>query len=162
EVTPAPQEEMAPSTSTVAKTTKTDDAKVPEPGFFDGTRDKFDDWWRSIVFYLKYHKIQEADRKIITIISRLRGGMAGAFAQTWADKLESDDDDQDWEEFRKLFKRTFSDEGRKTNAEHQIEEFKQGKRATADFLIEFEVLKTRAETDNAHAIFLLKKHTRPD
>jgi len=36
--------------------------------------------------------------------------------------------------------------------------FRQGKKHIADFMIEFEVLAMKAETDNMHAIFLLKKN----
>jgi len=36
--------------------------------------------------------------------------------------------------------------------------FKQGKKNTADFIIEFEVLAMKADTDELYAIFLLKKN----
>ena len=37
--------------------------------------------------------------------------------------------------------------------------FKQSKKHIADFMIEFKALAMKAETDNLHAIFLLKKET---
>ena len=40
--------------------------------------------------------------------------------------------------------------------------FKQGKKNTADFMIEFEALAMRVDTDELHAIFLLKKNVRYD
>ena len=40
--------------------------------------------------------------------------------------------------------------------------FKQGKKNTADFMIEFEALAMKADTDELHAIFLLKKNIRHD
>ena len=36
--------------------------------------------------------------------------------------------------------------------------FQQGKKHIADFMIEFKVLAMKAETDNMHVIFLLKKN----
>ena len=36
--------------------------------------------------------------------------------------------------------------------------FQQGKKHSADFMIEFEMLAIKAETDDMHAIFLLKKN----
>jgi len=36
--------------------------------------------------------------------------------------------------------------------------FKQGKKNTADFMIEFNVLVMKADTDELHTIFLLKKN----
>ncbi|KXN89216.1 Gag-Pol polyprotein [Leucoagaricus sp. SymC.cos] len=47
-------------------------------------------------------------------------------------------------------------------AEWRIKEFKQGRMHIQDFLIEFEVLKRKAKTDDSHALFLLKKHIQPD
>jgi len=40
--------------------------------------------------------------------------------------------------------------------------FKQGKRNTANFIIKFEALAMKADTNELHAIFLLKKNTRQD
>jgi len=36
--------------------------------------------------------------------------------------------------------------------------FKQGKKNTANFIIEFEALAMKADTDELHVIFLLKKN----
>jgi len=40
--------------------------------------------------------------------------------------------------------------------------FKQGKKNTADFMIEFDILAMKADTDELHAIFLLKKNIQQD
>jgi len=44
------------------------------------------------------------------------------------------------------------------NAKWKIETFKQGKKNTVDFMIKFNVLAMKADTDKLHAIFLLKKN----
>ena len=62
----------------------------------------------------------------------------------------------------KEFKTTFSDKSKAADAEWKIETFKQGKRNTADFMIEFEALAMKADTDELHTIFLLKKNVRQD
>ena len=53
---------------------------------------------------------------------------------------------------------TFSDKTKTVDAKWKIESFKQEKRNTADFMIEFEALAMKVDTDNLHAIFLLKKN----
>jgi len=53
---------------------------------------------------------------------------------------------------------TFSDKSEAADAEWKIETFKQGKRNTADFIIEFKALAMKADMDELHAIFLLKKN----
>jgi hypothetical protein len=57
---------------------------------------------------------------------------------------------------------SFSMGNKKETAQWKIKSFKQGNRHIADFLIEFHVLKTTSKTDDAHAIFLLKKNIRQD
>jgi len=54
---------------------------------------------------------------------------------------------------------TFSDKSKAVDAEWKIKTFRQGKQNTADFIIEFEALAMKADTNKLHAIFLLKKNT---
>jgi len=44
------------------------------------------------------------------------------------------------------------------DAEWKIETFKQEKKNMADFMIKFDILTMKADTDELHAIFLLKKN----
>jgi len=57
---------------------------------------------------------------------------------------------------------TFSDKMKAADAEWRIETFKQGKKNTVDFIIEFEALAMKIDTDELHAIFLLKKNVQHD
>jgi len=131
---------------------------VLDPGWFDGDRSKFEDWWRGIRLFLKSNRVNGTDDKITAILARLRGGVAEIYAQKKLDEFDEDNDTQNWDEFVKEFKTMFSDKSKAADAEWKIETFKQGKRNTADFIIEFEALATKAETDELHAIFLLKKN----
>jgi len=63
---------------------------------------------------------------------------------------------QDWEEFIKELKMTFSDKTKVADAEWRIESFKQGKKNMVDFMIEFKALAMKADIDKLYAIFLLK------
>jgi len=47
---------------------------------------------------------------------------------------------------------------KEADAEWHIKTFIQGKKHIMDFLIEFMALASKAQTDNQHAIFLLKKN----
>ena len=132
---------------------------VPDPGWFDGDQSKFEDWWRGIRLFLKSNRVNGTDNRIIAILARLRGGVAGICAQKKLDELDKDNNTQDWDDFVKELKTTFSDKSKAADAEWKIKTFKQGKRNTADFIIEFKALATKADTDELHAIFLLKKNT---
>ena len=85
--------------------------------------------------------------------------MAGIYAQKKLNELEEELGTQDWEDFVKEIKTMFSDKSKAADAEWKIETFKQGKRNTTDFMIEFEALAMKADTDKLHVIFLLKKNT---
>jgi len=56
----------------------------------------------------------------------------------------------------------FSNKMKTADAKWKIETFKQGRKNMADFIIEFEALAIKADTDELHAIFLLKKNTQHD
>ena len=62
------------------------------------------------------------------------------------------------EDFVKEIKTTFSDKTKAADAKWKIESFKQEKKNIADFMIEFEALAMKADIDELHAIFLLKKN----
>ena len=80
------------------------------------------------------------------------------YAQKKLNELDKDNNTQDWDDFVKEIKTTFSDKSKAADTEWKIKTFKQGKQNTADFIIEFKVLATKADTDKLHAIFLLKKN----
>ena len=135
---------------------------VPDPGWFDRDWTKFEDWWREIRLFLKSNRVNRTDDRITAILAHLRGDVAGIYIQKKLDELDEDNDTQDWDDFIKEIKTTFSDKSKAADAEWKIETFKQGKQNTADFIIEFEALAMKADTDELHAIFLLKKNAWHD
>ena len=100
---------------------------VPDPGWFDGDQTKFEDWWRGIRLFLKSNRVIETDNRITAILACLRGGVAGIYAQKKLDELDEELGTQDWEDFIKEIKITFSNKSKTANAEWKIETFKQGK-----------------------------------
>ena len=69
---------------------------------------------------------------------------------------------QDCMNFVKEIKTTFSNKMKAADTEWKIESFKQGKRNTVDFMIEFKALAIKTDTNKLHMIFLLKKNVLPD
>ena len=102
------------------------------------------------------------DDRITAILARLRGGVVGIYAQKKLDELDNDNDTQDWDEFVKEIKITFSDKTKTVDAEWRIKSFKQGKKNIANFMIEFKALAMKVDTNELYAIFLLKKNVRQD
>jgi len=92
------------------------------------------------------------------VLAQLKEGMAGIYAQKKIDKLEDIENTQDWKEFVREIKIVFSDKSKVADAEWKIKTFRQSKKHIANFIIEFETLVMKAETDDMHTIFLLKKN----
>ena len=92
------------------------------------------------------------------MLARLRGSIAGIYTQKKINELEDTNDTQSWEEFVKEIKTAFSDKSKAADVKWKIETFKQGKKHIVDFMIEFEMLAMKVDTDDLHAIFLLKKN----
>ena len=65
---------------------------VLDPGWFDGDRLKFEDWWRGIRLFLKSNRVNGTDNRITVILVYLRGGVAGIYAQKKLDELDKDND----------------------------------------------------------------------
>jgi len=100
---------------------------VPDPGWFDGDQTKFEDWWRGIQLFLKSNRVFETDDRITAILACLRGGVVGIYAQKKLDELDEELGTQNWDDFVKKFKTTFSNKSKAVDAKWKIETFKQGK-----------------------------------
>ena len=57
------------------------------------------------------------DDRITVILDRLREGVAGIYAQKKLDELYEDNNTQDWNDFVKKLKTTFSDKFKAADAE---------------------------------------------
>ena len=68
---------------------------VPDPGWFDSDRTKFEDWWRGMQLFLKSNRIIKTDDRITAILAHLRGGVAGIYIQKKLDKLDKELGTQD-------------------------------------------------------------------
>ena len=67
---------------------------VPDPGWFDGDKTKFKDWWRKIRLFLKSNRVVAADDKITAVLAQLRGGMVVIYVQKKINELEDTEDTQ--------------------------------------------------------------------
>jgi len=108
--------------------------------------------------FLKGNRVIETNNMITVILAYLRGGVVGIYTQRKLDELDEETRTQDWEEFVQETKTMFSNKTKAANTEWKIETFKQEKRNTMDFMIEFNALAMKVDTDELHAIFLLKKN----
>ena len=135
---------------------------VPDPGWFDSDQTKFKDWQRGMRLFLRSNRVIETNDRITVILACLRRGVVSIYTQRKHNELDEETGTQDWEEFVQKIKTIFSDKTKAADAKWKIETFKQEKKNMADFIIEFNVLAMKADTDELHAIFLLKKNIQHD
>ena len=95
-------------------------------------------------------------------MAHLREGITDIYTQKKLDKLNKELRTQDWKEFVKEIKIAFSNKSKAADVEWKIKIFRQGKKHIANFIIEFDALAMKAETNNIHVIFLLKKNVQAD
>jgi len=69
----------------------------------------------------------ETDDRITAILACLREGIVGIYAQKKLNKLDKEIGTQDWDNFVKEIKMTFSDKTKAADAKWRIKFFKQGK-----------------------------------
>ena len=112
--------------------------------------------------FLKSNKVIDTDDRIIVILACLREGIAGIYAQKKLNKLDEELETQNWEEFIKEIKTIFSNKTKTVDAKWKIKTFKQEKQNTVDFMIEFNTLAIKTNTDELYTIFLLKKNIQQD
>ena len=77
--------------------------------------------------FLKSNRVIETNNRITAILARLRGGVAGIYIQKKLDKLDKEIGTQNWDNFVKDIKTTFSNKIKTANAKWRIESFKQEK-----------------------------------
>ena len=135
---------------------------APDPRWFDSDQMKFEDWWRGIRLFLKSNRVIETDNRITVILACLKGGVARIYTQRKLDELDKETRIQDWEDFVQEIKTMFSNKTKTADARWKIRTFKQEKKNMVDFKIEFDALAMKADTDELHTIFLLKKNVQQD
>ena len=133
---------------------------VPDLRWFDRDRTKFEDQQREIRLFLKSNRVIRTDNRITTILVQLRGSIAGIYAQKKLDQLKEKMDTQNQDKFVRELRMIFSNKSKTADAEQKIETFKQSKKHIVNFIIKFEILVMKAETNDLHIIFLLKKNVQ--
>jgi len=89
---------------------------VLDSEWFNRDQMKFKDWWRGIQLYLKSNRVIETDNRITAILACLRGGVAGIYTQKKLNKLDKELETQNWNNFVKEIKTTFSNKTKAADA----------------------------------------------
>ena len=134
-----------------------------DPEKYDGSKVKFEEWWAKIQAWLtvNQHTIPAGLQDAIgTVLSWLKGPKAGPFTQLHlmqvAQRIYS------WNKMVSNIEGLFQMTNKKDWARKELQELKQGKLPTDDFIMKWEALYLQVEVDNSHTVELLKRNTAPD
>ena len=108
--------------------------------------------------FFKSNRIIKTNNRITAILAHLREDVAGIYIQKKLDELDKETGTQDWDDFVQELKKIFSNKTKVADVEWKIKIFKQRKKNMADFIIEFKALAMKADKNDLHTIFLLKKN----
>jgi hypothetical protein len=149
-------------TPPITKTSNPNAWLIGDPGIFSRKRTEFANWWRIMQLHLKFNNVKNPNRKIAIITSKMKGGVAGFFAQKWENTLIHDNNMANWDKFKSEIEHSFLLGDTTEIAQIQIEDFKQGNQHINNFIIRFGVLKDTSKINKTHAIFLLERHVKSD
>ena len=77
--------------------------------------------------FLKSNRVMGTYNRITVILAHLRGDVVGIYIQKKLNELDEKLGTQDWNDFMKEIKTTFSDKTKAANAKWKIESFRQGR-----------------------------------
>ena len=148
--------------------TTTDDTKTAEllrkaiakPEHFDGNRAKFADWWADLRLYLKGFTGLSHEARILTALGFFTKGEAAAWARVKKEEA-LDDKLRSWEAFTSDVEARFADPIRAQKALNEVHNFTQGRLQVAQYLDQFEILKTISGVGDSEALYLVKRGLNP-
>ena len=133
------------------------------PSSFDGDKTKFDTWMMSCNLYMQYYadEIKTDRQKIIFMISYMRDGMVGHWAQHYyAKNIEGKT--ITFAAFLKDLQGAFHNNAAKQAARSNLFTICQGKETADEFISRFRLVAGEAEFDDAMTLEYFRRAIRPD
>jgi hypothetical protein len=134
---------------------------VADPGYYDGTKSKFQDWWRNMQLWLSGYSDMSGTAKIVAVLSRLTTGDAVDWARAKKTEIIDSDVAFTWEAFKLDLVERFDDPTRKMQALTSIHNFRQEKISVQTYIDKFTILKSTSALGDAEALYLFKRGLHP-
>jgi hypothetical protein len=132
---------MATTTDNATKTAELLQKAITKLDHFDGNRAKFANWWADLRLYLKGFTGLSHKARILTALGFFTKGEAAAWARIKKEEA-LDDKLRSWESFASDVEARFTDPICAQKALNEIHNFTQGHLQVAQYLDQFEILKT--------------------
>ena len=132
---------------------------VPAPELYDGSPQKFHEWWSKTKVWVATTHATATDReKAVVVFLRLEGPHAGCYAQVRLDECMTANAWPSWAELQTEIEGFFLPGNNKEWARSQLLRLRQGPRQRIDdFIAQFQALKLQSECPDKYAKDLLER-----
>ena len=154
-----------PSTAQATTTTLSYSKKVEifnDPGEYNRSKVKFEEWWVKMQAWLtlNQHTIPPGSQDAVSaVLSWLKGPKTSPFTQVHLTQVAQGT--YTWTRLVSDIEGLFCTTNKKDWARKELQELKQGKLSTDDFIIKWEALYLQVEVDDLHEVELLEQNTMP-
>ena len=129
--------------------------KLAIPEDFDGTKEKFQDWWRAVELHLVSNPSWTDDQKLTFVLSYMKGGSAAPFADSTLRRGRTQA--IQWQDFKDRLHARFDDPNKVRTAQVKLQELAQGSGRASDYVQAFETYEEDSGFNDAGLIPLFKK-----
>ena len=149
----------ATATATMAKISKL----LADPGQFDGSMAKFEEWWAKIkAWQAENHLAMPAntDKPVCAVLSCLEGPKAGSFARTRLEILNSRTA-YTWARMCGELEKVFRPANQKDWAWKKLRELKKGRITINEWIIKFQTYSQSAQLDQGQLVDIIEQNIDP-
>ena len=154
---------QAAATTTATATTAKISKLLADPGLFDGSMSKFEEWWAKVkAWQAENHLAMPAntDKPIRAILSYLEGPKAGSFARTHLEILNNGTA-YTWARMCGELEELFHLANQKDWARKKLRELKQGRMTIDEWIIKFQTYSQSAQLNQGQLVDIIKQNIDP-
>ena len=151
---------QAQNTATATAQTAQISKLLADPGPFDGSMCKFEEWWAKVkAWQAENHLAMPAntDKPVRAVLSRLEGPKAGSFARTRLEMLNSRTA-YTWTRMCTELEELFRPANQKDWARKKLRELKQGRMTIDEWVIKFQTYSQAAQFDQGQLIDIIEQN----
>ena len=153
------QNQAAATATAMAQTAKISKL-LADPGSFDGSMSKFEEWWAKVkAWQAENHLAMPAntDKPVHAVLSRLEGPKARSFARTRLEMLNSETA-YTWARMSAELEELFRPANQKDWARKKLRELKQGRMTINEWIIKFQTYSQAAQLDQGQLVDIIEKN----
>ena len=155
----AMQAQTTATATTMAQTAKISKL-LADPGPFDGSMSKFEEWWAKVKAWQAENHLAmptNTDKPVRAVLSRLEGPKAGSFARTCLEMLNSGTA-YTWTRMCTELEEHFHQANQKDWAWKKLRELKQGRMTIDEWIIKFQTYSQAAQFDQGQLIDIIEQN----